>query len=140
MQIERILIAAAVFGLAGIGAANATCTANPTGVWNFFAAQNYPGATSKASAITCDLTFGSAGAFTGSCTSYHTGTSSVDAGNSVSGTLTMHAACNFTGSITTPDGAVTIQDGHINGNIGSGVATQKAGAQERVLLFTLLKR
>ena len=139
MQLNRIFIAAAIFGLAGVGAANATCASPPSGVWNFFATQTYPGPTSKATAITCNLTFGSAGAFSGPCSSYHTGTAAVDSG-SVNGTITMGSACDFTGSITVPDGTVTIQDGHINGNIGSGVATQKTGAQTRVLLFNLLKR
>jgi hypothetical protein len=140
MQIKASVITAAFIGLIGISAANATCAVRPTGAWNLFLMQTYPGATSKADAITCHLTFGNAGAFTGPCISYQTGKSATD-NVSVNGTLTMHTACDFTGSITIPgDTPVTIQAGHINGNIGSGVATQKSAAQERVLLFNLLKR
>jgi hypothetical protein len=139
MQIKAIVMTAAFFGLTAISAANATCAANPTGVWDFFATETYPGATSKANVITCNLAFGSAGAFTGSCKNYFTGQGTVE-NTSISGTFTMHSACDFTGSITTEQAPVTIRDGHINGNIGSGIATQATGAQARAILFTLLRR
>ena len=105
-----------------------------------FAIETYPGANSKGTAITCDIAFESAGAFNADCSSYHTGQSGAESGP-VTGQITMATACDFTGSITIPgDSKVTIRDGHINGNIGSGIATQASATKTRVLLFNLLKK
>lgn len=71
--------------------------------------------------IKCLMTVKANGSFTAPCTAYMPGKS--HSGN-VSGTLTL-SACNFGGTINVPgDPPVVIQGGHVNGNVGAGIATQ----------------
>jgi hypothetical protein len=59
----------------------------------------------------------------------------------VTGTMNVSAACDVTGSVSIPgDPQLTLRYGHINGNGGSGIATQAANANLRTLHFTLVKQ
>ncbi|HVZ52886.1 MAG TPA: hypothetical protein VG986_13025 [Pseudolabrys sp.] len=152
--------------LAASAGANATCATSLAGTWYFFDTQGEspniqtkmtsvvvgPALTNKATiesfsftknsqgytngtarVIKCVLTVKATGAFTAPCSSYQNGQSeSVN----VSGQITM-SACDFTGTITIPgDTTVTIQGGHVNGNVGAGIATQGATVHQ----FTLVKK
>jgi len=143
MRTNRKFVACAL--LAGIvvasgpqAASAGTCTAaSAQGKWHFYAMEI---ATSNgANAISCTMTMGSDGKFTKApCTSYQLGSDQTDTPK-ISGKLKVAANCNFTGTISIPgDSTVTIQAGHLNDNVGAGVATQKTGADTRVLNFTLI--
>lgn len=95
-----------------------------------------PGYTNSiASVINCTLAVQGNGSFSGApCTSY--GVTNGAQSTTVSGQLS-ESSCNFTGTITIPnDTAVSIVSGYINGNSGSGIATQ---GSSQVLYFTLMK-
>jgi len=84
--------------------------------------------------IKCLMTVKATGSFTAPCTAYMPGkTQNVN----ISGKLTL-SACDFGGTINvqgdpTP---VTIQGGHVNGNVGAGIATQGTMFHH----FTLVKK
>jgi len=152
--------------VATTGGAKAACNANnPTGKWHVFLMEGSPpniksttatvGNTTNngsvqlkvfqniprpfengtAHAIKCVLTIAANGNFSNApCTTYRV-TGAPNSAN-VSGNITL-SACNISGTINVPgDTAVTIQGGHINGNIGAGIATQGA---KSVLSFTMVK-
>lgn len=123
--------AGSLFALQG---ANAACALK--GQWNFHAIEVGP----KAHAIACVLDLPANGMFSGApCTSYQSGAN----GNNmvdVSGDL-MLSGCDLSGSISIPgDSDVIIRSGHVNGNIGAGIATQGTGNKTQVVHFTLVKK
>ena len=83
--------------------------------------------------IKCTMSVKANGTFTAPCTSYNVGGTF---SGTVSGTLTL-SACDFSGTINIPgDTSVTIQGGHVNGNVGAGIATQGAAFHH----FTIVKK
>lgn len=138
MQLKRTLIALAVFGLTGVGAANAACSGF-TGVWNFYAFQVNPAASASGHIIKCSINLAADGTFSGApCTSWQLG----QAGGqvvTVSGTIT-NTSCNLGGTIMIPnDKTVVIRAGHVNGVVAAGIATQGSTTATRLLNFTLVK-
>lgn len=86
-------------------------------------------------AIMCTMTVKANGTFTAPCVSYGV-TGNVQSVN-VSGTLALSATCDLTGTITIPsDTAVTIRGGHVNGTMGSGIATQGTNVHH----FTVVRK
>lgn len=148
--IRNFLICAAwtVIGLLGVSAsANADC-ATLAGTWYFYDMQeqgpniktkftpfngssletfaftkSYEGYTNNTTTVVkCTMTVKGNGNFTAPCTAYNIdGTFNVN----VAGRLTL-SACNFGGTINIPGVGtpIVIQGGHLNGNVGAGIATQ----------------
>jgi hypothetical protein len=118
--------------------ASATCAAI-NGVWHFHAIEVGKSA-ANGSVIRCVATVATNGNFSAPCTIYFVGVGTPMSKN-VSGKLIKTAACDLTGSITiSGDAPVTIRFGHLNGNVGSGIATQGTGTNLRVLHFNLTKK
>lgn len=94
----------------------------------------------EAQAIRCVAKFGAAGNLTAPCVSLSAGENGQQ-NVSISGKVTLTATCDFSGSITVPgDAQVLVKYGHVNGNIGSAVGTQGAGADRRAVHVTLVKK
>jgi hypothetical protein len=117
-------------------AAHAACAKTTAGSkWHLHALE------SDGAVIRCFATFTANGQFTAPCKIFESGMGAQISQN-VSGTINVSAACDVTGSVSIPgpDPDVTIRYGHINGNVGSGTATQGTNANLRVLLFSLVKQ
>jgi hypothetical protein len=116
-------------------AAHAACaktTANS--IWHLHAMESDGGV------IQCIATFTAGGNFTAPCKIFEHGQGAQFSKN-VSGKVNVSAACDVTGSVTiSGDSPVVLQYGHINGNSGTGIATQGANAARRVLQFSLVKK
>jgi hypothetical protein len=144
MQFKRLVAgaAAACVGMLPLAeTAFATCTnALASGTtWHFHAVEAGVDV-GGASVIRCVVTFGASGAFTAPCKVFSVGNSTQMSTNT-HGTMTL-SACDLTGSITIPGGdpKVIVKYGHVNGNVGSGVAIQGTGASTQVLHFDLVKQ
>jgi hypothetical protein len=128
-----MLITAAV-SAAAVTTASAACVTPMAGKWHLHAMQ------ADGAVIRCIATFGSNGNFSAPCKIFEAGMGTQISQN-VTGTVTVSATCDVTGSVTVPgDPTVILRYGHINGNLGSGIATQGTGANLRVLHFTLVKQ
>jgi hypothetical protein len=94
-----------------------------------------------ASVIRCIATFSDNGAFTAPCKIFNVG-SSTQVSATTHGTLNLSAQCDLTGSITIPGGdpKVVIKYGHVNGNVGSGIAIQGTGTSTQVLHLNVVKQ
>lgn len=77
-----------------------------------------------AGALGCTLTVKSNGATTASCLMYTSGKNLTGKTTTGTGTLSL-SACNLSGSITMKNDPtpITIHGGHLNGNMGGGIAT-----------------
>lgn len=123
------------FGLASmLQTAYAACGGGTHGTWEFYASQHDKNG--GGSAIECEIGFSSGGQFTGDCSAYSAGRGNPQT-TTITGNMMLSGSCALSGSIAIPgDKPVNIRAGHVNGNIGSGIATQGT----EVLLFTLVKR
>jgi hypothetical protein len=144
MQFKRSAIGAAVACIGMLPFAQsafATCTNALAGgtIWHFDGVEAGVDA-GGASVIRCVVTFGASGAFTAPCRVFNVGNSTPHAKNT-HGTMSL-SDCDLTGSITIPGGdpKVIIKYGHINGNIGSGIAIQGTGTSTQVVHFNLVKQ
>jgi len=143
-QRNRKIIAAIAFAAASSliavqAATAASCASNMKGTWHFHGLEVGPKGSTNA--ITCVLDIAANGMFSDApCTSYQPGTSGTDE-VSINGEF-MLSACDLTGNIVIGGGDpdVTIKSGHVNGNLGSGIATQGTGAKTRVMHFTVVKK
>jgi len=122
-----------------VQAAGAACGPTMAGVWHFHALEVGKDV-GDGSVIRCVASVISNGNFTAPCVIYEAG-SGTPKSKTVSGKLMLTATCDLTGSVTIPgDKSVTIRFGHVNGNIGSGVATQNTGLNTQVLHFNLVRK
>jgi hypothetical protein len=119
--------------------AGAACSAI-AGVWHLHMIE-VGKSVADGSAIRCLANVASNGNFSAPCTIYEVGAGTAK-NKTVTGTLTKSASCDLTGSVTIGGGdpPVTIRFGHINGNVGSAIATQGTGASLQVLHLTLIKK
>lgn len=87
-----------------------------------------------AAALACTLKVQSNGATTASCLMYTSGKNLTGKTSTGTGTLAL-SACNLSGSITMKNDPtpITIHAGHINGNMGGGIATH--GNQVNTFVF-----
>jgi hypothetical protein len=124
----------AAVSAAAVTAVSAGCVKPMAGTWHLHAME------SDGAGIRCIATFGSNGNFSAPCKIFESGVGTQISQN-VTGKITVSTACDVTGSVTVPgDPTVTLRYGHINGNHGSGIATQGANANLRVLYFSLVKQ
>src|SRR5688500_3229276 len=117
--VAYVLTTAAV-SAAAVTTAAAVCATPMAGKWHLHAMQNGDGV------IRCVATFASNGSgnFSAPCRIFESGVGTQMSQN-VTGTITVSATCDLTGSVTVPgDPTVILRYGHINGNHGSGIATQ----------------
>lgn len=87
-----------------------------------------------AAALACTLKVQSNGATTASCLMYTSGKNLTGKTSTGTGTLAL-SACNLSGSITMKNDptAIVIHSGHVNGNVGGGIATH--GNQVNTFVF-----
>lgn len=108
-------------------------------IWHLHAQEN-GSAVGLGSVIRCVLTFKSSGNFTAPCVIWRAKSGS-SFSKTISGKLTLTSACDFTGTIAIPsDPTVTVRYGHINGAVGSGIATQDTSTRLEVLQFTMIQK
>jgi hypothetical protein len=118
---------------AALTTASAGCVRPMAGKWHLHALE------SDGVVIRCIANFGSNGNFSAPCKIFEPG-SGTPMSPTVTGTVTVSATCDLTGSVTVPgDATVILRYGHINGTQGSGIATQGANANLRTLHFSLVK-
>lgn len=95
---------------------------------------NHPFNNNTAGALGCTLKVQSNGATTASCLMYTSGKNLIGKTSTGTGTLSVKA-CNLTGSISMKNDPtpIVIRAGHINGNVGGGIATH--GNQVNTFVF-----
>jgi hypothetical protein len=144
MQSKHKFVSCAVVAGVALGsmiqAASADCAKSMAGVWHFHAIE-VGQALGDGAIQRCIATVSSSGSFSAPCKIYQSGFGSVK-NKTVTGNFKLSKGCDLTGSITIGGGAppITIQYGHVNGDVGGGVATQDTGTNLQVLHFDLIKK